>query len=275
MIPSGCNRPSDRQKSLFDVENLVAWCIVPFDAEDRTPEERAEMLDNLGIRKMAYDYRDRNLPQFENEIGVLREHGIELTAVWLWVDPDGEGVYSNANREVFRVLEKTGTRTRIWLGVPENAFGSADPDTAFKQCTELVRAVLAESGKIGCPVSLYNHGGWFGEPENQIRIIEAIGSDSLGIVYNFHHGHGQIGRFSELLEKMLPYLTTVNINGMKEEGPMILPVGEGDSEEEMLRLLLDSGFNGPIGILGHTENEDIRPVLERNLEGLDRLKKRL
>ncbi|TVQ75114.1 MAG: AP endonuclease, partial [Balneolaceae bacterium] len=34
------------------------------------------------------------------------------------------------------------------------------------------------------------------------------------------------------------------------------------------KTLLDSGFTGNIGIIGHTEGEDVRDVLLRNLSGL-------
>ena len=74
---------------------------------------------------------------------------------------------------------------------------------------------------------------------------------------------------------MLPYLSAVNINGMRAEGPKIITLGEGDRELEMLRIIRDSGYQGPIGILGHTEGEDIRVVLERNLAGLEKLKSQL
>ena len=36
-------------------ENLVAWCIVPFDASKRSPEQRARMLKELGMTRCAYD----------------------------------------------------------------------------------------------------------------------------------------------------------------------------------------------------------------------------
>ena len=41
------------QDDLFRRENLVAWCIVPFDSQHRTPEQRAEMLVKLGIHQLA------------------------------------------------------------------------------------------------------------------------------------------------------------------------------------------------------------------------------
>jgi len=49
-------------------------------------------------------------------------------------------------------------------------------------------------------------------------------------VYNFHHGHHQIDKFPALLEMMKPYLWTVNLNGMKRDGPKILDIGAGDLE---------------------------------------------
>ena len=105
-----------------------------------------------------------------------------------------------------------------------------------------------------------------------MRIIEAVGSEKVKIVYNFHHGHHQVEGFKELLDLMLPHLSTININGMKVEGPKIITLGEGNREKEMLRLILASGYEGPIGILGHTEGEDIEVVLERNLKGLEGLR---
>ena len=63
-------------------ENLVAWCIVPFDAKKRSPTERVEMLKKLGFKKFAYDWRAEHLPTFDEEVGLLKKAGIELTAVW-------------------------------------------------------------------------------------------------------------------------------------------------------------------------------------------------
>ena len=46
-LVSGAPLTADDQPiglKLFDKHNLVAWCIVPFDAKNRGPSERAEML---------------------------------------------------------------------------------------------------------------------------------------------------------------------------------------------------------------------------------------
>src|SRR5437879_8530610 len=80
-----------------------------------------------------------------------------------------------------------------------------------------IRAIAEAAGKQGCVVALYNHGGWFGEPENQLAIIERLrvdGVTNVGIVYNLHHGHSHVDRFPELLQKMKPHLLALNLNGM-------------------------------------------------------------
>jgi sugar phosphate isomerase/epimerase len=261
--------------NVFDKDNLIAWCIVPFDAAERNPEERAAMLDDLGITKLAYDYRDRHIPSFGDEIGVLRDHGIRLSAVWLWLEPAGDSVFNSANRAILRILEETGVSTDLWVSFPAHIFEGISQEEKLERGTAAIGEVLHWAEENGCTLSLYNHGDWFGEPENQIKIIEALGSDRVRIVYNFHHGHHHIERFEGMFETMLPYLSAVNINGMRVEGPKIMTLGEGNRELEMLRIIRDSGYSGPVGIIGHTEGEDIRVVLERNLAGLERLQSEL
>ncbi len=272
---TACTSGNSDGDSLFEKENLLAWCIVPFDADMRTPQERAEMLDDLGITKFAYDYRDEHIPSFREEIETLKDHHISLDAVWLWVDPRWEEPLNNAGREIFDILRETGTKTEIWLGLPDNAFEGLSDEESFSIAVKVVRDIHQEALEIGCSIALYNHGGWFGEPDNLVRIIDTIGSDKVKIVYNFHHAHHQVDQFGENLELMLPYLSTININGMRVEGPKIITLGQGDRELEMLRIIKASGYSGPIGVIGHTDGEDIRVVLERNLKGLEELKKQL
>ena len=57
-------------------------------------------------------------------------------------------------------------------------------------------------------------------------------------------------------------------DGMRREGPQILTIGDGDHEYDMIKVLMDEGYQGPWGILGHIETEDVQKVLERNVKGL-------
>ena len=51
-------------------------------------------------------------------------------------------------------------------------------------------------------------------------------------------------------------------------GRKILPLGQGERDLELLRTIRSSGYDGPIGILGHTD-DDAEQRLADNLDGLD------
>lgn len=256
--------------SLFAKTNLLAWCIVPFDAKKRGPEERAQMLERLGIHKFAYDWRPEHIPTFEAEIDACRRHNIEITAWWFPTTLDKDA------QTILGVLKKKNLKTQLWVmggGEP-----SKTPEEQKKRVeTEVARLrPLAEAADaIGCKVALYNHLNWFGEPENQIAIIEALKMPNVGIVYNFHHGHDHVDRFPELLAKMKPHLFAININGMlkdgEKRGKKILTIGEGDQELKMLKTIAQSGWRGPVGIIDHRPETDSEETLRGNLEGLSRL----
>lgn len=258
---------------LFDRSNLVAWCIVPFDAKQRGPEARAEMLKRLGLHRFAYDWRAEHLPHFEEELAALKRHRIELTAVWFPTTLDKDAQF------ILATLAKHSIKTQLWV------MGGVGPARTPEEHRALVRTEAARlrpiaeaAAKIHCTVGLYNHGGWFGQPENQITIIDALALPNVGIVYNLHHGHEHLSRFPELLRRIKPHLLALNLNGMVPEGDYhdkkIVVIGQGSEDLRLLRAIRGSGWKGPIGILNHTA-EDAETRLRANLEGLDGLVKQL
>lgn len=265
--------------SLFAQDNLVAWCIVPFDALKRGPEERVAMLGRLGFAQYAWDWRDEHLADFPRELQLAKEKGIRLRAVWLWMEQgkDEAGRLSAGNRTVMDAVFNAGLSVDYWVGFHENFFEGLNEAERVERGAAIVAFLAREAANGRSTVSLYNHGGWFGETENQIAIIEAaapaVGEARVGMVYNFHHAHHEIVEFAENLRRMLPYLRAVNLNGMKPEGPKILPIGAGTHEAEMLTVLVKSGYSGPVGVLGHVDDADVEQVLAKNLAGLRTLER--
>ena len=72
---------------------------------------------------------------------------------------------------------------------------------------------------------------------------------------------------------MKPYLLCLNINGMvhdgDKQGKLILTLAQGDQELAMLRVVEQSGWRGPVGILCHRDDADAELVLADNLDGLE------
>lgn len=255
---------------LFARTNLMAWCIVPFDAKKRGPEERAAMMERLGLQHFAYDYRAEHIPQFDAEIAACRKHGVSLDAWWFPTVLNDEG------RMILDVLKRNRVKAQLWVMGGGASTKSPDEQRARVEAeAKRIRTIAEAAATIGCTVGLYNHGAWFGEPENQIQIIELLktqGVTNVGIVYNQHHGHDHLDRFPALLAKMKPHLLVLNLNGMTRGGDKlgkkILPLGQGDLDLGLIKVIRDSGWRGPVGILNHTD-EDAEARLRDNLEGLD------
>lgn len=256
--------------AVFAPTNLLAWCIVPYDSVQRTPAERIAMLKRLGFTQYAWDWRSQHLADLPEEIRQAREGGVRLRAAWLWVDgrTDRVGHLSEANRAVLDAVRQAKLAVEFWVGFHANFFEGVEEPARFAKGKAMLEFLRDEAAASGSTVALYNHGDWVGEPENQLKLVASIGDPSVGLVYNFHHAHPQIARFREILPQMLPWLRAVNLNGMRPDGPKILTLGEGTHEREMIRVLRESGYRGPLGILGHTEGEDVERVLRRNLAGL-------
>jgi hypothetical protein len=258
---------------ISNMDNLLAWCIVPFDSMHRTPSERIAMLKDLGFTGYAYDWRIENLDEMAGEFRLARDNGIEVNAVWLWIDAHADriGKLSDTNERMLRIVRESGLKTEIWTGFHPNFFGGLSEEEAVNKGIKMIGYLAERADSIGCRLALYNHGDWFGDPLNQVKIIQGIPDREIGIVYNFHHAHDQVERLPELIEAMKPYLWVVNLNGMRVEGPKILPIGSGNLEKEMIEMFLDAGFSGPFGILGHIEDADVKVILQNNLAGFKTL----
>jgi sugar phosphate isomerase/epimerase len=257
---------------LFARENLVAWCIVPFDAKKRGPEERAQMLNKLSLRRLAYDYRAEHIPTFDAELDALERHHIELTAWWFPASLNDEA------KNILTVIQRHNVHPQLWVTGGGTPTTSPEEQQARVQAeVARIRPIAQAAQPLGCKVALYNHGGWFGEPANQIAIIDALARDGIknvGLVYNLHHGHDHLDRFPELLQLMKPHLLALNLNGMvrngDKQGKKILVLGQGDEDARLLKAIRQSGWHGPIGILNHTD-EDAELRLQANLQGLEKL----
>jgi hypothetical protein len=176
---------------------------------------------------------------------------------------------------VLDLVKRHDVKPQLWVMLSDALVSSLPAEARIEKATEILAPAARSADERGCRIGLYNHGGWFGEPDNQVAIIEAMrkrGIDNVGMVYNFHHGHEHMASFPELAKRMAPYLITVNVNGMRSGGPKIVSFGGGDkngaAERNMLKSLINAGYSGPIGILGHREQRDVEECLREGLQGI-------
>jgi len=262
---------STPSSSIWAHDNLVAWCAVPFDANQRGPEERAEMLARLGFKHFAYDWRKEHVPTFDAEIAALKKNGVSLLA-W-WFPFEAGDPLAKTTLETFR---RHGVHPQLWVmqSFTKPAQAPADDEQQLRQNTERIAALAKLAAPYGCRIGLYNHNGWFGLVDNQLAILarlRTIGVTDVGIVYNFSHArdphHDDTVNFPALWKKIQLHVMAVNITGMKMEGQIIYP-SQGDSELAMMRTIHDSGWTGPVGVIAE-KGGDAEVTLKNYLIGLD------
>lgn len=251
----------ERAAKLFAKENLVPWCIVPFDAAKRTPEQRVTMLRELGLSRCAYDWRDEHIATFEQEILAYRAGEIQFFAFWAW------------HEQAAALFEQHQLKPQFWVMIPDP--GERPQVERVSQAADHLMDIATRTQKLGAPLSLYNHGGWSGQPENMIAVCDELHRRDLphvGIVYNFHHAHDRIHDWASIFPQLKRYLHCLNLNGMNDDAkPKILAIGAGQHERAMIRVILEHDYQGPIGILDHQDSLDSKIALEANLEGLAKI----
>lgn len=258
----------------FSKDKVHAWALVLFDIE-RSPEERALMLERVGFKKAGFVVsNDKILAQLGAHIAAYRAQEIDLISVW-WQSSSADVMGEAKTRKILSTLDEQQISPDIWFSLEKGLVAGIPEDQRVDRAVGIIRPLAIEARRRGVRLALYNHLDWFGETDNQIAIIKKLRSegnmDHVGIVYNMHHGHDRIDNFGAVLAKMQSYLFALNLNGMRVEGPKIIPIGEGDREQAMIQAVIDSGFNGSVGILHHFANQDAEPVYLKNLAGLKKI----
>lgn len=241
------------------------------------------MLSDLGLTGEVWDWRDEHVAQFGEELDALAARNLTMRGLWAPSVVPESGPTGTIDTNVAGFVEELARRDLtpdLWACAE---FGSPGPVEVLPQAEQSGRVrrfadhlepLAAVAEQNGMRVGLYNHLGWFGEPENQIEIIDLLagrGFTNVGLVYQQHHGHHHLDRWPALVATMKPHLFTLGLNGMVEGahwgGRKIHPLGHGPRDVELMRVVVDSGWTGLVTIMSHTM-DDAEARLRDNLEGL-------
>lgn len=258
-------------------DQIQAWCIVPYDAKQRTPAERARMLLDLNLRAYAYDFRPVHVPTFDEEVEVMKKHGIAITAWWFPTQ------MNDMARTILGVIDRHGIKPELWImGTGAIARNSTEQAQRVAEETTRLRPLVEAARSRSLRVLLYNHGGWFGDPENQVQVLQSLrreGFTNVGIVYNFHHAHDHIRHFDKIWPRISDYVEAINLSGIVPDGDRkdqkILYLSEGTEELAMIRTIRSSGWRGRVGVLSHRTEFDAADTLRTNLAGYEKLMAKL
>ncbi|UCE99004.1 MAG: sugar phosphate isomerase/epimerase [Planctomycetota bacterium] len=248
------------------------------DLKHRTAREQVEMLKELGYAGIGYwegnpKRRDYGLAEMLDE---LDRCGLKAFPVYFGACLDGDKPkYEAGLKEAIELLN--GRDTAIWLHIWSEKYKSSSPE-GDERAVEIVREIADMAEVAGLRVILYPHvNEWVERTDDALRVVKKVGRANIGLSLNLYHWLRIDGEenMEELMERVMPYLFTVTINGSSREGS-IETLDKGDFDVyKFLRKLDELGYSGPIGLQGWGIGGDVHENLARSMKAWRRLSRRI
>jgi len=164
----------------------------------------------------------------------------------------GQIKYETGMEAAIEALQGRGTV--VWVAIQgDDAGGGAGAEERTIQAVERISDLASGSN---LRVALYPHYGFYlARFRDVVRVAERLGRSNVGVTFNLCHElrSGFEPDFPQLLDKAMPRLYGVTVNGADRQGQdwstLIQPLGRGDYDvTELVRTITKTGYRGPFGI---------------------------
>jgi len=247
------------------------------DAKHPTAKSQAEMLKELGYAGIGYSGVN-GIPEMLRELDRCE---LKMFTVYLGVtlDPDKQA-YDPQLKEAIQQLK--GRDTILWLTIGSSEHGPSSVD-GDPRAVGIIREIADMARASGLRVAIYPHvNTWLERAEHAVRVAKKVNRENVGVTFNLCHWLSVVNRQCEkgrsdaaaademtmkwLMERAMPYLFVVTINGSSPEGTIeTLDKGEFDVYK-FLKKLNELGYTGLIGLQGYGLKGDVRENLSRSME---------
>ena len=220
--------------------------VFAYEFGDIPPEQQAGFAREYGFEGTVFDHA-RQIPE---RLRALDEAHLQLFFLWLTVDiSNGQIKYEPGMEAAIEALQGRGTV--VWVALQGDAGAGAEERTI-----QAVDRISALASRSNLRVALYPHYGFYlARFRDVVRVAERVGQSNVGVTFNLCHElrSGFDPEFHQLLDKAIPRLYGVTINGADRQGrdwsSLIQPLGRGDYDvTAFVRTITKAGYRGPFGI---------------------------
>jgi sugar phosphate isomerase/epimerase len=241
------------------------------DQQLNTPEKQVKLLKSLGYDGME----KKGLDGFAETLAALDKHGLKMYTMYLNIDLDNkQQPYDKRLKETFRMLQ--GSETMPWFYITSKQYkpSSQENDSI---AVPILQEIADMANEYGIKVMIYPHVNfWVDNVEDALRVAGKVNRRNLGITFNLCHYLADQGTqadkaFIPLVEKAMPYLFAVSLNGADKPTDAIMqssnlwqyfiqPLGQGNFNTfQYLNAFIARGFEGPVGLQCYSIKEE-KPV---------------
>jgi sugar phosphate isomerase/epimerase len=219
--------------------------IFAYEFGEISPAQQAGFAREYGFEGTVFDHA----VQMPERLRALDEAHLQLFFLWLTIDiSNGQIKYEPGMEDAIEALRGRGTI--VWVAVQGGGTG------AEERTIQAVDRVSDLASRSNLRVALYPHYGFYlAQFRDVVRVAERVGRSNVGVTFNLCHElrAGFDPQFAQLLDKAMPRLYGVTINGADRQGrdwnTLIQPLGRGDYDvTELVRAITKAGYRGPFGI---------------------------
>jgi sugar phosphate isomerase/epimerase len=223
--------------------------IFAYEFGDITPEQQAGFAQEYGFEGTVFDHAQ----QIPERLRALEEAHLQLFFLWLTVEiSHGQIKYEPDMEAAIEALKGRGTV--VWIAIQGDEAGAGAG--AEERTIQAVDRISDLASRSNLRVALYPHYGFYlARFRDVLRVAEGVGRSNVGVTFNLCHElrSGFDPEFHQLLDKAIPRLYGVTVNGADRQGrdwtALIQPLGRGDYDvTELVRTITKAGYRGPFGI---------------------------
>jgi sugar phosphate isomerase/epimerase len=223
--------------------------IFAYEFGDITPAQQAGFARDYGFQGTVFDHAK----QIPERLQALDEAHLQLFFLWLTADiSNGQIKYEPGTEDAIEALKGRGTV--VWVAIPGGDAGAGAG--AEERTIQAVDRISDLASRSNLRVALYPHYGFYlARFKDVVRIAERVGRSNVGVTFNLCHElrSGLEPDFHQVLDKAIPRLYGVTVNGADREGrdwnTLIQPLGRGDYDvAALVGTFTKAGYRGPFGI---------------------------
>ena len=263
------NHPTNAQDSSPQQPNLYAFCIdLPKTPKPSIPDQ-ARLLKELGFTGVGYPLWFGE--ELDTNLRTLDEAGLQLNLVYTTInlDPQKPAFDPRVPDSLARLKGRPVTVCVLFRGFPPG-----DPRGMERAVTTL-RELGDLAAKSNLNISIYHHvNDWTESLLFALEVVKKTDHPNVGANFNLCHWLKVDGDkdYRPLLRENADRIFAVTINGAQTDATtwpngLIQPLDKGNfNNRELLGVLQEIGYDGPVGLMCYGIPDDTRDHLTRSMK---------
>jgi sugar phosphate isomerase/epimerase len=249
---------------------LYGFCVDRPARPNASISAQAKLLGELGFDGAGYPlWVGEGL---EKNLQVLNEAGLELSLAFIHVDLDLDSKKPAYDPRVPAALAKLKGRP-VTIAVLFRGYPPGDP-RGMERGVKVLRELSDLAAKSGLRISIYHHvKHWTESVLYSLEVVQRVDRSNVGVNFNLCHWLKVDGDkdYRPVLRENARQIFAVTINGAQRnsktfENGLVQPLDRGDFDNrELLGLLREIGYDGPVGLMCWGIPDDTREHLQRSM----------